>query len=75
MYHVGYGTKTKVYRLYDIERERVFFHGDVVFNEAKIGFEQQSVCKDSDTDYVQLECSNEQHNSESSHEKEVDKSP
>ena len=40
----------------------------MVFNEVKIGLEQESVSMDSDTEYVQLECSNEQHNSESFHE-------
>ena len=46
----------------------------MVFNGAKMGFEQESVSKDSDTKYVQLECSNEQHNSESSHEGEEQES-
>ena len=72
---LGYGTEIKAYRLYDIECQRVFFSHDVVFNEATIGFEQESVGKDSDTEYVQLECLNEQHNSESSHEKEEQESP
>ena len=67
---LGYGTEIKAYQLYDIEQERVFLIYDVVFNEAKIGFEQESVRKDSDAGYVQLECSNEQNNSESSHEEE-----
>ena len=51
------------------------FSHDVVFNEAKIGFEQESVSKDSDTEYVQLEFSNEQHNSESFHKEKEQESP
>ena len=39
----------------------------MVFNESKTGFEKEPVSKDSDTEYVQLECSNENHG-ESSHE-------
>ena len=64
---LGYGTETKAYRLYDIERQRVIFSRDVIFNESKTGFEKEPVSKDSDTEYVQLECSNENHG-ESSHE-------
>ena len=52
-----------------------FFSRDVVFNKAKIGFEQESINKDSDTEFVPLECSNEQHNSECSHEEEEQESP
>ena len=71
---LGYGTETKAYRLYDIERQRVFFSRDVVFNESKRGFEKESVSKDSDTEYVQLECSNEDHG-ESSHKEDEQESP
>ena len=56
---LAYGTKTKAYRLYDIEQERVIFNHDVVFNETRTGFEKESVNKDSDIEYVQLECSYE----------------
>ena len=42
----------------------------MVVNEAKIEFEHESVSKDASTEYVQLECSIEQYNSESSHEEE-----
>ena len=35
---LGYGTETKAHRLYDIEREKVFFICDVVFSESKNGF-------------------------------------
>ena len=55
--------------------ESFLFSHDVVFNEAKIGFEEESVSKDSDNEYVPLECSNEQHNNESSHEEEEQESP
>ena len=65
-----FGTEIKAYQLYDIEHDRVFFSCDVVVNEANIGFEHESVSKDSNTEYVQLECSVEQYNSESSHEEE-----
>ena len=73
---LGYGTEIKAYRLYNIEWDRVFFSRDVVINEAKIGFEHESVSKDSNTEYVQLECSNEHYmyNSESSHEEEEQES-
>ena len=71
---LGYGAEIKAYQLYDTEWDRVFFSRDVVFNEAKIGFEHESVSKDSDTEYVQLECSDEQYNSESSHEEEEQES-
>ena len=46
----------------------------MVFNEAKIEFEHESVSKDSDTEYIQLECSSEQYNSESFHEEEEQES-
>ena len=32
---VGYGDETKGYRLYNPKREKVFYHRDVKFNEAK----------------------------------------
>ena len=72
---LGYGTETKAYRLYDIERERVILSRDVVFNETRTGFEKESVNKDSDIEYVQLECSNEEQNNESFHEEEEQESP
>ena len=65
---LGYGTETKAYRLYDTERQRVFFSHDVVFNESKEGSEKEPVSKDSDTEYVQLECSNEDNNGNSHEE-------
>ena len=71
---IGYGTESKVHLLYDIEQERVAFICDVVFNEAKIGF-VESVSWDSDTEYVQLECSNEEHNGESIHEEKEQEFP
>ena len=45
----------------------------MVFNETK-RFEKESISQDSDTGYVQLECSNEDHN-ESVHEEEEQESP
>lgn len=72
---LGYGTETKAYRLYDVEREKVFLSRDVVFNETKNGIEKESVHKDSDTGRVQLECSSEEDHSESSHEEEEQESP
>ena len=71
---LGYGTETKAYRFYDIERE-VFFSRSVVFNETKNGIEKEPVSNDSDTRCVQLECSLEQNHSESSHEEEEQESP
>ena len=46
---LGYGTETKAYRLYDIEREKVFFSHSVVFNETTNGIEKEPVSNDSDT--------------------------
>ena len=44
------------------------------FQWTKTRFEE-SVNKDSDIEYVQLECSDEEHNNESFHEKEEQKFP
>lgn len=67
---LGYGTGTKAYRLYDIEREKVFFSRDVTFNETKNGIEKEPESKDSDVRCVQLECSGEENPRESSDEEE-----
>ena len=40
----------------------------MVFNESKEGSEKEPVSKDSDTEYVQLECSNEDNNGNSHEE-------
>ena len=61
---LGYGTEIKTHRLYDIEREEVFFSIDVVFNESKNGF-METKGSDTDTKCVQLECLNEESHSES----------
>jgi len=36
---LGYGTETKAYRLYDLEKKKVFFSRDVLFNELKSGID------------------------------------
>ena len=40
---IGYGTEVKGYRLYDPDREKVFFSRDVSFNEVEVGFKESSV--------------------------------
>ena len=37
---VGYGTDVKGYRLYDMQRSRVIFSRDVLFDEKHFGFEE-----------------------------------
>ena len=56
--------------MYDTEHQRVFHSRDVVFNESKVGSEKEPISKDSDTEYVQLECSNEDNNGNSHEEDE-----
>ena len=65
---LGYGTETKAYRLYDVERKRVIFSREVVFDETKNGIEKESVSKDSDTECVHLESSSDDDHTESSEE-------
>ena len=71
---LGYGTETKAYRLYDIERKKVFFSRDVVFNENVNGIEKESVSNDSDTRFVQIKCSDEEDHTESFNEEEEQES-
>ena len=52
---LGYGTETKAYRLYDVERKKVFYSRNVIFNEAASG-KEEAMNKTSDIKYVQLEC-------------------
>jgi hypothetical protein len=52
---LGYGTKTKGYRLYDPKRAKVFFSRDVVFNEKKCGIEKEPHMEEENR-YVQIEC-------------------
>ena len=54
---LGYGTETKAYRLYDVERKKVLYSRDMIFNEAASG-KEEIVNKTSDIRYVQLECLN-----------------
>ena len=56
---LGYGTETKAYRLYDIERKKVLYSRDVIFNEAASG-KDEAINKTSDIRYVQLECLNDE---------------
>ena len=53
---LGYGTETKAYCLYDVEREKVFFSRDVVFNETMNGIDKEPEIKSSDSKHVELEC-------------------
>lgn len=53
---LGYGTETKAYRLYDVEREKVFFSRDVIFNETTNGIEKEPGSNDLQTKCVQLDC-------------------
>ena len=52
---LGYGAQTKAYRLYDIERARVFYSRDVVFDETRNGIEKELESKESDKPCVQFE--------------------
>ena len=56
---LGYGTETKAYRLYDVERKKVIFSRDVVFNESKNGIEESSESTQDSTRYVQLDSGRE----------------
>ena len=56
---LGYGTETKAYRLYDVERKKVFYSRNVIFNEAASG-KEEAMNKTSDIKYVQLECLNDE---------------
>lgn len=53
---LGYGTETKGYRLYDLERAKVFYSRDVVFNESRCGIEVPSEEeKKNETPYVEFD--------------------
>lgn len=52
---LGYGTETRGYRLYDPERERVFFSRDVLFNESEHGIEKESNQQE-EQPYVEIDC-------------------
>ena len=56
---LGYGTETKAYQLYDVERKKVLYSRDVIFNEAASG-KEEAMNKTSDIRYVQLECLNDE---------------
>lgn len=57
---LGYGTDVKGYRLYDIQRSRVIFSRDVIFDEKHFGFEENEkneVEKEQeDSRKVEIEC-------------------
>ena len=72
---LGYGTETKAYRLYDLQRKRVFFSRDVVFNETINGIEKESSSDNSVTKCVQLDCSGEDDHTETSHEEDKQETP
>ena len=53
---LGYGTETKGYRLYDLERAKVFYSRDVVFSESCCGIEVPSEEeKKNETPYVEFD--------------------
>ena len=53
---LGYGTEREGYRLCDPRRERVFYSGDVVFDESSRGIEkEQSVPERRSERYVELD--------------------
>ena len=55
---LGYGTETKGYRLYDPQRQKVFYNRDAIFNEHEYGFEKEfDTLRESR--YVQLELSSD----------------
>ena len=58
---LGYGTETKAYRLYDLEKKKVIFSRDVVFDETKnVTHKDDDPSKnESGTKFVQLDCLNE----------------
>ena len=56
---VGYGTKTKGYRLYDPKRARVFYSRDVVFNESNREVEKEPN-KQGGKRYVKFDCLSEE---------------
>jgi len=40
---LGYGSSVKAYRLYDVERSKVFYSRDVIFDETSTGVEKEPV--------------------------------
>ena len=40
---LGYGAITKAYRLYDVDRKRVFYSRDVIFDESKHGIQKEQI--------------------------------
>jgi len=49
---LGYGTETKAYRLYDLEKKKVFFSRDVLFNELKSGIDDDCQPQESGTNVI-----------------------
>lgn len=56
---LGYGTEMKDYRLYDPQRQKVFYSRDVIFNEHECGLEKE-FCQPEGERYVKLELSNDE---------------
>ena len=55
---LGYGTETRAYRLYNLEKKKVIFSRDLVFDEAKNG-DDDRLKNESGTKFVQLDCLSE----------------
>ena len=55
---LGYGTETKAYRLYDLEKKKIIFSQDVVFDETKNAIKEDDdpAKNESGTKFVQLDC-------------------
>ena len=51
---LGYGTETKGYRLYDIQRQKVIYSHDVLFDESRRGIQEEPEAKNGDK-YIELD--------------------
>ena len=49
---LGYGSKTKAYRLYEKIRGRIIYSRDVIFNESKCGIEEEQIVNDTPGEVV-----------------------
>ena len=58
---LGYGTETKAYWLYDLEKKNIIFSRDVVFDETKIAIKEDDdpPKNESGKKFVQLDCLSE----------------
>ena len=54
---IGYGDNRKGYRLYDVQKWRIMYSPDVVFNEMSVGLEKSEA--ESKLPDVRIDCSND----------------